>query len=299
MRQSFKDNNLQKQFDQNGYVKVQLLDEHELKQIQKLHLDLNQDAEKYLQPNFFISIYHPDTNYRRNVNIGLKPILAKATEKYLINFKPAYGNFVIKKNGAGSEIDLHHDWSFVDESQYDAVNVWCPLTNISENNGPLGVIRGSHKFELGIRGRQILFPFTKVANFIKEKYVTPVYAQPGEAIIFNNKMIHMSSENYSDDPRVALTMIMTPAEAQLYQYYHRPGTEHDLIEMLEVDEDFFIDIGLSPEIDKKYCVKKFNSYYPDMTESDFIYKYEVNNVPPGLIGSMKKFMMQFQHRESH
>lgn len=69
---------------------------------------------------------------KRKVKDEIGKCLQPYFDKYLNDFKPVYANFIGKKPGSNSNRDLHQDYSFCDEDQYDSYNVWIPLQNITE-----------------------------------------------------------------------------------------------------------------------------------------------------------------------
>ncbi|HCK09942.1 MAG TPA: hypothetical protein DHW45_08705 [Candidatus Latescibacteria bacterium] len=76
-----------------------------------------------------------------------------------------------------------------DSHDSEIVNAWIPINSVTEENGCLLVIPGSHNG--GVRG----------APFDSEelKRAVPILADPGDVIVLHNKVLHSATENVTPD----------------------------------------------------------------------------------------------------
>ena len=61
----------------------------------------------------------------------------------------------------------------------------------------------------------------------------------GEALIFNNKTIHASPPNITNQTRLAVGLGFTQKEAEIRHYYLKPGTQDTLLKY-KITPDFFL-----------------------------------------------------------
>lgn len=238
MRPIFYNDDLQRHFETNGYVKIQLLDKEQVSRL----LEIEEQYTLGLDGAFVPSICSPDKEFRKSVDRSLKEVLLPKLKNLLINYKPVFGNFLRKPPAENTDMGLHQDWNFVDENEFVALNVWCSLSDTDLTNGALQLIEGSHKLPLPIRGRNIDSPLKEISDYLFENS-TVVNSKAGEVVIYDVRLLHGSNDNKSDSARVAAALVMAPEEANLIHYVKHP-TSDSVIYKLEVDADFFTDISL-------------------------------------------------------
>ena len=121
----------------------------------------------------------------------------------------------------------------------------CPLLDTTERNGALGVVVGSHH-------RIDFLRIVNVGSFdrsqaaiadLDDRRVVPVTA--GQAIIMDNRVVHFSPPNDSDETRVAAACVVGPAEGELHRYWVDP--DQNLVRFT-LDPEFFLSyiIGQPP-----------------------------------------------------
>jgi hypothetical protein len=116
-----------------------------------------------------------------------------------------------------------------------------PLVDVNEENGALGVIKGSHKLFDHYRSSpspQSKSPLTDHI-FTLFPYVDVIEMKAGEVLVFDNRLIHASPPNLSDRPRIAVGIGVTQKEAQLVHYYQNPVSEPAQLDAFEITKEFF------------------------------------------------------------
>ena len=113
------------------------------------------------------------------------------------------------------------DWNFVDENQFCSATVWTALVDVTEQNGALGVIRGSHTIFNHKRSSPSPQSKSPLSDhvFTLFPFVEIIEMKAGESLIFNNRLIHASPPNLSNQARIAVGIGITHSEAQLNHFY--------------------------------------------------------------------------------
>jgi len=145
------------------------------------------------------------------------------------------GTFVVKYPGGDSHLAPHKDWSITDEEQHLSYSVWVPLVEANTGNGAVTVIPYSHLLAQDHRGLNIEDPYAVMGEALRQ-YMLTVNMRPGEALVFDTRLVHGSEPNISDSPRVAVLATVVPENAGLRFYYGNKG----LIEEYEANIDFYL-----------------------------------------------------------
>lgn len=216
MKNFFKDPAQQAFYEQNGYVKVQLLDEADLAALW--------DTYKLMPPptvparGFHTSLFFQQMEFRKKAHDVISSILWKRVEPIMHECRKIFGSFVVKEPGESSIVNVHQDWTFVDEDKgYRSFNVWCPMMETNETNGNLYVLPGSHRLPAMPRvSPSSYYPYgtEQCWDYIKNNSIV-LPTKAGEAIIYDQVLIHYSPPNLSDKTRVVAGMLVIPEEAPL------------------------------------------------------------------------------------
>ncbi|MBI3519103.1 MAG: phytanoyl-CoA dioxygenase family protein [Bacteroidetes bacterium] len=245
----FKDSLLQEQFSKDGYVKLQLLDAAEIADLKEFYLSLKH--EHIGNYGFHVSLDSKDEQYIKTVFDKLFKTLKPKLNPILKDYKTFTASYVIKEAGLQNIVPPHQDWSFVDEEQFCSATVWIPLMDVNKANGALGVIKGSHLLFNSPRNS----PSPQSKSILSEHlftlfpYIDVIDMKAGEALIFDNRLIHASPPNISNQTRIGVGIGITQSDAQLLHYYELPGS--NMIEVYNVDDIFF----------EKYNNAKFSELY--------------------------------------
>jgi hypothetical protein len=234
----FRDDDLNRRFVDDGYVVVLFLDAQEVAQLRRFFDDLH----PHKLPAFYPSAMREDAGYRKTVYDGIRAVSDAKIAAMFEGCKVCIASFLAKEAREKlSEFAMHVDPSFTDESAFmPAIQVWCPLSDVTAANGCLQVVPGSqhHAFPLrpvSAKGT-VGHPFDAVIPLLKANYAQNIEMAAGEAIIFSTKLLHGSGPNMSADRRIAFQCMLTPQEAPILHSVMVSATE---AETFEVDETFF------------------------------------------------------------
>lgn len=237
MRNIFKNEEHQRQFTQNGFVVLPLLDAEEVESL--LSYYENQEFDNKIEAGFHISLDNKNEDLVKEVGTKIKDVLVPKTTDLLDDCKVFTASYVIKEPGLKNIVPPHQDWTFVDENQFCSATVWTALVDVTEENGALGVIRGSHQIFNHKRSSPSPQSKSPLSDhiFTLFPFVDVIEMKAGESLIFDNRLIHASPPNLSDQTRIAVGIGITQSEAQLKHFYQNPQSQK--LEEFEVDESFY------------------------------------------------------------
>lgn len=240
MRKLFKNTEHQTQFERDGYVKLSLLSPEEVAVLKDFYLNTHFDNK--IEAGFHISLDNQNSELVDQVGKKIRAVMEPKTSDIFEDCKVFTASYVIKEPGLRNIVPPHQDWTFVDETEFTSVTVWTPLVDVTEENGALGVIPGSHLLFNHPRSSPSPQSKSPLADhiFTLFPYVEIVEMKAGETLIFNNRLLHASPPNLSEHARLAVGIGVTQKEAQLIHYYHVPQSDPAMLECYEVEEDFYL-----------------------------------------------------------
>ncbi len=153
-------------------------------------------------------------------------------EKLFKQFKAYSSTFLIKPALSLHEMDLHQDWSFTDERNYVPVTFWVPLQDVTDENGAVFVLPGSHRIYPNRRSHSLPTARIPRASILKQNIKTAVLKK-GDLLLFNPAAFHGSHGNRTNNHRIAFTMTIMPQAAPLLYYEKLNDTQ---VEVLSLDE---------------------------------------------------------------
>ena len=257
-QQVFADERLDRLFDYDGYLVVNLLEEAEVDEL----LALYNSVDSKVPLGYYTSLWSPDEEYRYKVNREIIRVVEQKAKALFVDHSPLFADFIVKRTGEFSGVGIHQDWMLVEEPKYTSFFVWCPLVDVGDTNGAMEMVKRSHLFDFRPRGANITLPchIPPLSEHIVKNFLTPVYLKKGQAFIFNHNVIHRSKPNLSDKDRPVAATVMVHDKADIFHYHWKQG--NDMIEKIKVPRDFYLNYN----------------YY-----KDFVEKLETQDItrPPG------------------
>ena len=191
---------------------------------------------------FHVTNWSKNSEYKQTSHNEVCKILLPQAQKVSVDYKPVLGCYAVKYAGEGSEMGIHQDWSLTDESVCHSFSVWCPLIDVTEQNGALQIYRGSHNFYSAIRGKDIPFQWKPEQQKIEETLLETLSVKAGDAVLLHHRIVHRSLPNLSDNPRLVAMLAMIPKEQPVKQFFLQDGK----VAQLNKPDDFYVhyDIGL-------------------------------------------------------
>jgi len=249
MRVVMRDPFLEKKFQQEGYVEVPFISAEEVAALRQKFFDLlptsggnittSENGMSGHEITYDFTFIDKNPAYKQAVYDAITAYFKPHVAKWLADYRPIIANYIRKKT-AGGEVPLHQNWAFADERKCSTVSVWCPLVDSSEDNGTLQVVPGSHKKFGEVRGPMIPWELEGIKDQIIDRYLVPCNVKAGNAIILDDSIVHYSAVNKTNDLRLAIQLILIPAEVSSIHYHVNPAIDKEKVEVLDVDTDFYM-----------------------------------------------------------
>jgi len=197
----------------------------------------------YVGEGFYATMMHSDFKHKKEVNSFLCERLNEFASVFLDDYKPLFANYLVKSPNSNRQVGLHQDWTYTDETKYRSINLWMPLQATNAKNGGLYVVSGSHKLPFSLR----YTPFDErlydiELNLLKQKSIL-IETKPGDAVIYDSRLLHFSEGNLSEDFRIACAGIFIPQDAPALHYYLDGNTMNEY----QTDSDFYCNLVPSEE----------------------------------------------------
>jgi hypothetical protein len=231
----FSDSKLHQHFLEHGYVIIPNLYSQETCSELVQWYDANPSG---LNRGFHTSIHSNDVDYRRAVTGKVCSCFDVPLQSLLDRYRPVFSSFTVKEPDSGSGFDLHLDWSMVDERRHTSLTVWVPLVDITDDNGFLWVLPGSHRFHYTIRGGPglNLWCGTLPTRWTEHYELKRLKLKMGDALIYDHRLFHGSPPNRTETRRLAINHTLIPLEAESLHYQFHG---HSVVEVLKVPDDFY------------------------------------------------------------
>ena len=170
----------------------------------------------------------------------LLPLAQPALDRAFTDHVAYLTTFITKWPGANGAFPPHQDPTLIDERRFTGVTVWAPLDDVDVRNGMLHVVPGSHRFSKALRLQDVdTTPFAGLEQEILEHHGRGVPLDAGEALVFDNRLLHFSLPNVSEGPRLVLSFGMRPQAGRCTVVL---PVGDDQLGIHEVDDDFYVDV---------------------------------------------------------
>ena len=267
-----KDDDLRLLIDDRGFETINGLDEELLSNLQNLFDESHDISDD--RGGVFYSVYSKDIEYRRKIHNRICELLDPLLNNYFSDFRLVLGSFVIKYPGPQSEFALHQDGTGLDELRHSPLNLWIPLQDVNKDNGALAILPYSQHFFSPYRHISFPTPFEKIQSTVRS-YLQIKEMKRGEALVFDNRLLHNSVTNISDHPRIAVVCGLLPKEADLITCHKKDYEYYGEVELIQHEDDFLlehpnflIDCHIRPNTGKSLGFVK--DPYGPINENDFI-----------------------------
>ena len=233
MRPLFRDPSAQRRFEQDGFVTARLLSAEQVESLLRLY-------DRWIRREAVSGLYESSrqNSYRVNrlINEAIRDEVAVAARTLFLPSRLYGGTFMVKSPDRSEVLPFHQDWSMVEEEEYQTLFVWCPLTDVSVENGGIFVLPGSHRYFKSLRS----------GSYPSDRFVLPprlhehavdVPLRAGEAILYSDALFHGSHANNGSRDRIVVTARVMEREAALV-YFQRANDRE--VDVYQADEEFYL-----------------------------------------------------------
>ena len=130
-----------------------------------------------------------------------------------------------KQPGTATQIKYHQDFMFEPHSNDDMMTVLYFIDEVTQRNGPLEVVPGTHRGTLHEHWHNGIFTGAvsdTIAIEMKKRSI-PCYGPAGSACLMHTRLLHGSAPNLSGKPRTLLIIEYTAEDAYALQSNHIPS----------------------------------------------------------------------------
>jgi Phytanoyl-CoA dioxygenase (PhyH) len=234
---AFGNDRMDRELAQDGYLVLPFLDPADIEALRRLH-DRMMPA---LPADFTATTLDDDLQFRRRVSAGIRRIVEGRLKRIVPGHRLVLATFVSKRaRTTRGRVNLHQDWWLVDNRVHRALHFWCPLVDVGPRNGCLKVVPGVHRLlnsPYPIHPPSYRTAYHPVLPRLDAELVRRVSMPAGSALVYDERMLHGSDDNLSDEPRAAFNCVMIPEDLEPIVYWwdeRQPGR----LSILEVSEDF-------------------------------------------------------------
>ncbi len=229
-------NKLLNQYYKNGYVRLgKLFTNNQLEKLKKRVKDLMLGKIRYENMFFQLESHDgkystinknletfvgPSLRYRKIKDLEYDDLFNKIFQKKIVKFcsERLIGKnvscmraMIFNKSYKNSSIlpfhqDVSNDWNMSLKPKF---TIWMSLNGANKNNGCLKVINGSHR--LGVINKGHLIDEKNIK--LKGMNIEYIELKSGEAILFDNHLVHGSDKNKTRKNRLAFTVCLLDGKA--------------------------------------------------------------------------------------
>jgi hypothetical protein len=279
----FKNIELQRELNDKGFVVLDFLNSEELESLNNFYLAKHPEAVN----GFYTSTFARDTEYRKEVDKVIQAHMKRNLEHYFFDFKIHCGSFIVKGADEKSALKMHQDMTLVDESLYTGINIWIPLIDLTKENGAIETLPKSHRLFKTYRGASLPDIYDGIEESIHQ-LMQPHYLRAGQAIVFDQSIIHYSPANTPNKVRPVINTFITHKDAGI-QICYWDKTKKNEIELFKQAPDFMVnfqnfghDIFSRPGIGESIGFVPFD--FPKITKELLIKEYglpeEIQTIEP-------------------
>ncbi len=225
-------------FTRDGYVVLPLLDAEGVERLKAAYCE---NVPELPDP-FFMTGMGTDLERRKRLGGALYGVLGPPLTELMPNFTVITGrNFVVKRGAdEASRMPMHQDLTFVDQNVERGVHIWIPLVDVNQENGCLKVTPKSHRLMNHIAAiGSLMTPFDAVREIFEEDCTVSVPMKAGEALFFDERLIHGSEPNKIPAVRPAANIAFVRNGTKQRAHFVNPKTP-GVLDIFEVDHEFAI-----------------------------------------------------------
>lgn len=246
----FRDEKMQREFDENGFVKFRMFSAEQVKRLHDFYLSTQHEHETIIDKRKFHATNDTDNaTLIADADKFIKQVMLEEVDRHFFQYKTIAASYLVKQPDDKSELGPHQDLRFVDEEKFYSFNIWVATEPTNKTNGCLRFLRGSHRLHPTVRPLPS-YPWKYESVFsIIPYYFTDVTTEVGEVVILNHACIHASYPNLSGQTRIAAILAMIPKGASISHYFLPDGNPVNKVEKYAMTLEDFINLkgGQRPE----------------------------------------------------
>jgi hypothetical protein len=227
------DHTLDNQLKRDGFILLNANINTEVNELEG-YIKQNFEAPK---SGFYYSLLNNDYQKNKALSDFIIQTIHSFVEHTLSHYRLLTGSFLVKVANNPEELFLHQDWNYTDEELYETYNVWIPLTDVTEENGALFFLPGSHLWFKNQRSGSL--PSARISHsHFPRSAVQIVNVKRGQVVLFDPAVFHGSMPNHSKQNRTIVTATAFSKDAPFW-YYHL-DKEKQNIQVYHLEDEAFL-----------------------------------------------------------
>ena len=211
----FRDETLQTQFDRSGYVILKLLDDDELEHARSALIEAAEGrvfARNDVEDSYFNSMFECGSDFQARLRTLMADIF-KSKFDVLFSGSRIFETSLLYKPDQSRELLIHQHVPLTERPFETSVFCWCPLVDCDETSGALKVVPGSHHILRFLRTLATGEYFLPYRDHITQHLAVPIKLKAGEAVLFENSLLHGAHPNLGSSPRPVVLNILVREDA--------------------------------------------------------------------------------------
>ena len=236
MRQVFTDSEQQAEFEREGFVVVRLLSADDAAAFlgPLARVRANSAGAASCTMDLEQSFCTTDAEYRHRMDALCSALIGEALLSLLVDYRLSGCGVMVKRAKAGA-MALHRDRTIMADPTIPVISAWCPLVDIDDSRGNLMLLPGSHRLP-NVETAGVERFYAGYETELKRMCVSrPLKA--GEAILFDNRLLHWSLPNLSEQERPVVRGTAVAEEQRLVFYRLDKSSGGKGFEILDAEID--------------------------------------------------------------
>ncbi|MDB5283312.1 MAG: glycosyl transferase family 2 [Bacteroidota bacterium] len=233
-----RDKSLEEKLNRDGYAVLNFAGKDTIAKLRNYFYE--QFGQQNFEPGMLITINDMTWQRKREIHNFFCTTLKNEMDVFFRDYVTPVSSFFTKNPSTlNSYLPIHTDSNLVLNPHLEAhYALWIPLQDVDENNGAVTVVKNSHRLPPYIAAATIPWPFDKHQQLLKDK-MQVLNLKAGEAIVFDNRLIHCSTPNKTGQIRIGLSIRLTHFLTPYYSFY-RPDTNKNILNVYHEEHDFYL-----------------------------------------------------------
>jgi ectoine hydroxylase-related dioxygenase (phytanoyl-CoA dioxygenase family) len=229
---------LEARLNETGYAVIDLLDAATI-EIFKQEYERN-FGNIDRSPGKFTTLQHTDAVTKKRIHEFIVENIAGPLSPLFKDYLIPVSQFYTKKAHTSGDIDIHADSTLVLNHQLEPhYGIWIPLVDVDDTNGTLTVIPYSHKISRALFTASYGGYHHDHRDWLRQ-FELPIKLKAGQAVIFDNNLLHNSTANQSSADRLVFTFRITHQASQYYSFLCKDANTSDAMEVSEEEHNYYM-----------------------------------------------------------
>jgi hypothetical protein len=250
----FRDQGLDPTFWHTGFVKLPLLGPEQMAALKEGFASLrpfdgfDPRTLENSRCDYHCTFLDPDRTYRRESDELVRELLDEPIRSVLPGYRIMSSNIYVKPPGTG-RFEIHQNWPTIENIDIPTFTVWIPLQDTGFHNGTIRLVPGGHRVFPDIAAASSDRFFDDFERELIETQLQPIEMVEGEALFFDDSLLHWSSDNLSDAPRITFQIELVPVDARSVLWIRDPE-DPTQFDVWEADREYWIEYDFESVLGK-------------------------------------------------